>query len=215
MKTKLIETHRDNTFIYYDNYIEENDSLRFNCKCMKLRPEIYDKKFGVLDNPLLKIKKDYQWDIPKAKWEDLVNIYEDDVYSLVWDLYEMTPEPEHVSLAVDILLKNIKISNHLVKEYIYKLTSKEFTKQDGKDILNRLQNNEDPTKVYSDNKYKKLDSITTIVENIFIEHKDKIDGSNNKKIASWLVGQVMKKTNGKCDPIEVKTIIDKLVNNCV
>lgn len=91
-----------------------------------------------------------------------------------------------------------------------------ITKQDSKDILDRiLEKNEEFEKIIVDNKYKKVDDIESIVDRIIDENRETIEKTNKiEKVRGWLTGQVMKATQGKCDPKKVAEIIlKKAVDN--
>lgn len=210
------ETNRNNKWIYYDVYEHDEQSNTYTLisKSQKLTDQYYSQIFDIIDTPITYLIKKYGWDISPLRWNALVSIYEDDLVKLVWDLYEMAGSFDNVStnLAVDIILSGKKLKTNVIKEYINKLCRGDFTKQDGKDILNRLESGECAHDVYTDKKYEKLNNIGNVVEKIFNTNLDKFSNVNTQsKMVSWLVGQVMKETQGKCNPQEVKEIINQLL----
>lgn len=210
------ETGKDSKWVYYDVYeFDENTGIEtFLNKSLRMTDELYNVKFGILSNPTQYLKTAQGWDIALLRWNALVSIYDDNMHALVWDLHAMVPQGSaiDVNAAVDIVLSGKKIQPNVVRDYLTRLSQGQFTKQDGKDILARIEAGEDPTVVYADKKYEKIAGIDTVVKTIYDANADKFTDPNTRdRMASWLVGQVMKETKGKCNPQEVKTIIDLLL----
>lgn len=210
------ETHSDAKWIYYNvyDYEKSTDTYIFAGKSLKMADGRYDRLFGILNNPVSYLKTHYGWDIAPLRWAALVSIYEDDIHRLVWDLHEMAPRSANidVNMAADIILAGKKIKTSVVREYLTRLCRGDFTKQDGKDILIRLEAGEHPETVYTDKKYEKASGIEDIVKKVYEANLDKFrDPKTQAKMVSWLVGQVMKETQGKCNPQEVKGIIETLL----
>ena len=211
------ETHRDSKWVYCEeyDYDEQTGTHAFVTRSLRMTDERYEQVFGILENPIQHIKRYYGWDITPKRWAALTNIYEDDIHRLMWDLHEMVSPNDSVdvNLAVDIILSGKKLKPAIVKEYLIRLCRGDFTKQDGKDILTRLEAGENGSDVYTDKKYVKTQGIEDLVKKVYDTNREKFaDVNSRSKMASWLVGQVMKETQGKCNPQEVKAIIDSLID---
>lgn len=210
------ETRRDSKWIYYNvyDYEKSTDTYTFITESLQMTDDRYNRVFGVLKDPVSFLKKNYDWDITPQRWAALVSIYEDDIHRLVWDLHEMVScfINIDVNMAVDIILAGKKIKTSVAREYLMRLCRGDFTKQDGKDILIRLEAGEHPETVYIDKKYEKASGIENIVKKVYEANLDKFGNPKTQaKMASWLVGQVMKETRGKCSPQEVRELIEILL----
>lgn len=210
--TKSVYSYSDDNWDYYDTFTVENGIETFYCKSLKLTSKEYNKKFGILDNPLSYMSATYGYVIDHKKWEALINKYEDDYYSCVWYLHVATTTAEDINAVIDIILTGVKLRPTDIKYYLNQLKDGKITKQDGKDILARIEAGEDSATVYSDPKYVKIDNTEEIVLEIIAANQDKLsDPKTIDKMKTWLAGQVMKVTKGKCSPLEVKELINKHV----
>lgn len=84
-----------------------------------------------------------------------------------------------------------------------------FEKKHFKDITRRwLMGEASIREILNDPKYVKADEsvVDTAVEEVYSEHGSKYDGTD--KLFNWLVGQVMKKTQGKA---QASTVREKLL----
>lgn len=210
------ETSRNDTWIFFNVYDlnEKTNTKTFITTASQLTDESYNKTFGIMSEPTKLLKGKYGWDITDLRWSSIVNTYDNDVLKSVYVLYEATNTGIDVNQVIDIILTGKKLNVHQIKEYLTRLNKGEFTKQDGKDIMSRLEAGEDAEAIYSDKKYEKIAGVEDVVNSIF-EKSIHIFAKPeyNAKNISWLVGQVMKETKGKCNPQEVKNLIEAKVNS--
>ena len=214
MSTVSVKTHEDDRFEYFDTFEVDTKTghQTFYTKSLKVKEIPWFEATWPIIAPGPELKRRFGWDIELLRWEAMVSIYNDHADKLIWDLHAMTPPGADVNNVVNLILANTDLPKPTVREYMVRLTRGDFTKQDGKDIVARLTAGESAKVIYSDDKYKKVDGIDSVVKMIYEANADKfLDSKSKNKMGAWLVGQVMKETKGKCDPAEVRLIVDQLL----
>lgn len=98
------------------------------------------------------------------------------------------------------LISNLDLN--LIAQYIF--GTRVLEKKYFREIVLRGHAGEILSDVLGDKKYQKADSsfIDETIKTVLKENETKLDGSD--KILNWLVGQVMKRTQGKANAAEVK-----------
>ena len=118
-------------------------------------------------------------------------------------IYDLDITRQHI---IDLykLSKSNKISNDILKEIILEISEKQL------DVLNINEKIE---------KYKQVILISDkelkiIIIELIKENQEQVNKfkSNPKRLSSFLVGMVMKKTKGKIDPKKANSIINEVIN---
>ena len=113
----------------------------------------------------------------------------------------------------------VELHELLPPEYVFLITYLMFVtgsieKKHFKDITRRWLYGEAPMlTILSDPRYAKADDsvVDTAVEEVYHEHHSKYDGTD--KVLNWLVGQVMKKTQGRAQASSVREKLLERLNS--
>lgn len=115
----------------------------------------------------------------------------------------------------DITLKDFYLKPNLLKQILSELEKGNISSKQAKEIFNKsLENKKEPKEFIKDNtQISDKEELVTIIENILNNNLKQIEDYKNGKtnLFDYFVGQVMKETRGKANPVMTKEILkDKL-----
>ena len=115
----------------------------------------------------------------------------------------------------DITLKEFYLKPNLLKQILSELENGNISSKQAKEIFNKsLDNKKEPKEFIKDNtQISDKEELVTIIENILNNNLKQIEEYKNGKtnLFDYFVGQVMKETRGKANPVMTKEILkDKL-----
>lgn len=115
----------------------------------------------------------------------------------------------------DITLKEFYLKPNLLKQILSELETGNISSKQAKEIFNKsLENKKEPKEFIKDNtQISDKEELVTIIENILNNNLKQIEDYKNGKtnLFDYFVGQVMKETRGKANPVMTKEILkDKL-----
>lgn len=115
----------------------------------------------------------------------------------------------------DITLKDFYLKPNLLKQILSELEKENISSKQAKEIFNKsLENKKEPKEFIKDNtQISDKKELVTIIENILNNNLKQIEDYKNGKtnLFDYFVGQVMKETRGKANPVMTKEILkDKL-----
>ena len=115
----------------------------------------------------------------------------------------------------DITLKDFYLKPNLLKQILSELEKGNISSKQAKEIFNKsLENKKEPKEFIKDNtQISDKEELVTIIENILNNNLKQIEDYKNGKtnLFDYFVGQVMKETRGKANPVITKEILkDKL-----
>lgn len=115
----------------------------------------------------------------------------------------------------DITLKDFYLKPNLLKQILSELEKENISSKQAKEIFNKsLENKKEPKEFIKDNtQISDKEELVTIIENILNNNLKQIEDYKNGKtnLFDYFVGQVMKETRGKANPVMTKEILkDKL-----
>ena len=117
----------------------------------------------------------------------------------------------------DISLNEFYLKPVLLKQIIDALMSKKISSKQAKDIFNKcLEEKKDPINYLEKDNMQKNDSmeLENIIKNIISNSKSQVDDYKNghTNLFNYFVGQVMKETKGKANPIVTKQLLKKYLD---
>lgn len=115
----------------------------------------------------------------------------------------------------DITLKDFYLKPNLLKQILSELEKGNISSKQAKEIFNKsLENKKEPKEFIKDNtQISDKEELVAIIENILNNNLKQIEDYKNGKtnLFDYFVGQVMKETRGKANPVMTKEILkDKL-----
>ena len=118
----------------------------------------------------------------------------------------------------EISIKDISLTPKMLSELLNMLSKEKISSKQTKDILNKaLEEDEDPIKLISDlglSQITDLDTIKEIINNVLEENPNLVtDYKNGKKVFGFIIGQIMKKSEGKANPKLANDILLEILNN--
>ena len=116
-----------------------------------------------------------------------------------------------------IELKDFYLKPSMLKQITDALASNKISSKQAKEIFNKaLDEKKEPNNfISSDNsQISDLDELTSIIDNILDNNSKQIEEYHNGKtnLFDYFVGQVMKETRGKANPVLTKEILNKKLN---
>ena len=107
---------------------------------------------------------------------------------------------------LNIDIKNLFITPKMLGSLVDKVSNKELSSQLAKKILyEAMEKNIDPIEIIEKSNIKQIsneDELISIIKDILNENKEQVNEylNGNEKVANFLVGKVMQKTNKQANP---------------
>ena len=118
----------------------------------------------------------------------------------------------------EIEIKDFYINPKRLKDLMDAINSGVISNKQAKEIFNKVLENKKEVKDFlsSDNaQISDEDTLISLIDNILANNQSQIDDYHNGKtnLFDYLVGQVMKETRGKANPVLTKEILNKKLNS--
>ena len=118
----------------------------------------------------------------------------------------------------EISIKDLSLTPKMLSELLNMLSSGKISSKQTKDILTKaLEEDEDPIKLVSDLGVSQItdsDTIKEIINSVLDENSNLVtDYKNGKKVFGFIIGQIMKKSEGKANPKIANDILLEILNN--
>jgi aspartyl-tRNA(Asn)/glutamyl-tRNA(Gln) amidotransferase subunit B len=118
----------------------------------------------------------------------------------------------------DITLKDFYLTPSLLKQILDAYRSGKISSKQAKEIFNKsLSERKEPKNFISDDFAQISDNkeLSVLIDNILANNKDQIEAYKNGKtnLFDYFVGQVMKETKGKANPVMTKEILKAKLDN--
>lgn len=167
---------------------------------------INDYNLSEYDANIIIKNKDYA-----EYYEDCVNLGMDKKQVANWLIVQIIAYLKQE----DITLKEFYLKPNLLKQILSELENGNISSKQAKEIFNKsLDNKKEPKEFIKDNtQISDKEELVTIIENILNNNLKQIEEYKNGKtnLFDYFVGQVMKETRGKANPVMTKEILkDKL-----